>query len=174
MPLCLIIRRILIKNIMKIVTIHDMKTKVYTDIPAAELAPGMVEVQIEGGRRAWVDASQIKMNNEFKHPPFEGKLRDDIIFIQKICSDFYGDSYKFWEDGFRKDQTPEKEIAIWMNIAKTFKKFGKIKSKITRKEVFRLLSTCCNSDPALLEMVFESTVLSEKAVRLISTYYYKL
>lgn len=45
---------------------------------AAELAPGMVEAQVEGVGPAWISSAEVKGGRECKHPPLEPELRDFI------------------------------------------------------------------------------------------------
>jgi hypothetical protein len=67
-------RRILSKT----VRVYDLVTKRVNPIPAAELAPGMVEAQVEGVGRVWINSAEVKGGGKFKHRPFDSELRDFI------------------------------------------------------------------------------------------------
>jgi hypothetical protein len=62
----------------KTVRVHDPATGKIQTIPAVELAPGMVEADVEGVGRVWINSAQVKGGRENKHPPFEPELRDTI------------------------------------------------------------------------------------------------
>src|SRR5208282_5321643 len=62
----------------KTVRVHDPATGKIHTIPAAELAPGMVEAQVEGVGRVWINSADVKGGREYKHPPFEPELRKFI------------------------------------------------------------------------------------------------
>lgn len=156
------------------VTVWNRQANTFTTIPQAELAPGMVQATIEGRAGVvWVDASTCDlMNCEYKHPPFEGNLREDIKAIQSSFPRVYEHSYEFWEDGFRKDTHPTNEILIWLTIAELFGHFTEGRPLDYQKEVFRLLLTCSASPRDMLSEVFKREKLRTEDVDGISSSYF--
>jgi hypothetical protein len=55
----------------KTVRIYDPVTGKIGAIPSAELAPGMVESDVEGVGRVWINSAAVKLSDKFKQPPFE-------------------------------------------------------------------------------------------------------
>ena len=43
---------------------------------------------------------------------FVGERKDRIATIQAAFPDVYYKSYGFWEDGFRRDTNPDKDLGI--------------------------------------------------------------
>jgi hypothetical protein len=66
------------------VTIYDFGDKSFTEIPEAELAPDMIKAEMEGHEgHVWIDATQLLPHQgDYKHPPFEGELRDKLMRLQ--------------------------------------------------------------------------------------------
>jgi hypothetical protein len=130
-------------------------------IPKSELCPGVVLIQIKGEERpVYVDAAQLKQGH-FQHPPFEGEVRAAIQSLVNELADVFARSYEEWEDGFRRDQTPEREIAGWVHLAAILRVMTErfAFSPAEKKECFRVLVACFTgaretvldrSDPKLL------------------------
>ena len=110
--------------------------------------------------------------SEFRHPPFEGELREAIAEIQHSFPGVYDHSFEFWEDGFRRDRNPQNEIFLWLIIAGIFGQFADGKPLSYRKEVFRLLATCSTTSQDTIEEVFGSEVLSREDAKSISSSYF--
>ena len=111
-------------------------------------------------------------NCEYRHPPFEGKLRESIVAIQSSFPQVYELSYEEWEDGFRKDAHLANEILIWQVIAEVFGRFAESRPLDYRKEAFRLLLSCCSSPQSMVSEVFKREKLSTEDVEGISSSYY--
>ena len=54
------------------------------------------------------------------HPPFDAEVRALLEEIRARLEPVFPMTLEEWEDGFRRDQTPEREIAIWVHISKRF------------------------------------------------------
>lgn len=156
------------------VTVWNRQANTFTRIPRAELAPGMIQATIEGRAGVvWVDASTCDLTNcEYRHPPFEGNLRNDIETIQSSFPGVYEHSYEFWEDGFRKDTHPANEISIWLTIAEVFGQFTEGRPLDYQKEVFKLLLTCSASPRDMVSEVFKREELSTEDIGGISSTYF--
>jgi hypothetical protein len=126
----------------KTVRVHDPATGKINVIPSAELAPGMVEAQVEGVGRVWINSATVNPSGKFKHPPFEPELRDFIEReIQKPLADVWPKTLAQWEDNFRRDAEPEQEIGLWCRIAERFTEFSESEelNPAQRQECFAIM-----------------------------------
>lgn len=114
------------KKMSKPVRIYDPAIRKTNIFPAAELAPGMVEAQVEGVGRVWINSAAVKLSGNFKHPQSEPELRDFIEReIQKPLAEVWPKTLAELEDNFRRDAEPEQEIGLWCRIAERFTEFSK-------------------------------------------------
>ncbi len=156
------------------ITIYDPETKIYTEVSESELAPGMVRASVDGREGdVWIDPSLLKQS-EYRHPPFEGDLRDQILSIQASFPSVYEKTFEFWQDGFRRDQNPDREIAVWHHIADVYGRHAAGKPQSYREELFSLLLTCSNSDHQRIATVFNTTIITEEDFHRITSEYYAL
>lgn len=157
------------------VEVYDLESGSITRIPARELAPGMVQAQIEGREgTVWIGASQATQS-ELRHPPFEADVREMIREIQTSIEEVYPLSFEEWEDGFRRDTNPRIEIAIWLHMARLYRKSipeAHFDAE-QRREIFQLLVACMNSSQEHVFHVFSPTTISrEKAQIIVQEFYH--
>ena len=159
---------------LKKVKVYDFETKEVFTIPSAELAPGMVEAEVEGVGRVWVDAKQATMDGGYRHEPFSEDIRDRLREIKEALDEVHPMTLQEWEDGFRKDTHPEKEIAIWLRLAERYKAFTEEKefSQGQRREVFNVMLACTMSPgkELVLETVTLSAITREEALDAIEAF----
>lgn len=109
---------------------YDFETKKSHMIPANEITSDMIEVKIEGENgTAWVYKSQLKVSDNFLHPEFSDEIRQLIRQIKSYIDDIYYLSQEEWEECFRKDRNPAKEIRGWLKVGRVYK-------DITSKEIY--------------------------------------
>jgi hypothetical protein len=158
----------------KTVQIYNFETEQVMTIPASELAPGMVEAEVQGIGRVWIDPSKTKEIPGFRHRPLSEEARHLIRTIKSSLDEVYPKSLTEWEDGFRKDSNPEYEIALWLHIASVFERFTQNRSLSfsERHEYFKVLVTCSLSSK---EHVFEVLQLhhlpKQEAEKVVAAYY---
>jgi len=149
------------------VRVYDLQTKQLTTIPAAELAPGMVRANVQGIEGdVWIDATTAGQA-PLRHPPFPEEIREHFRRFAALFHDVYPITPEQWEDGFRRDTNPEKEIAVWLRIADAFEHFteGRQLFQDQRKDIFDvLLSLATNGADHVLQTVSPRT-LSRKRVK---------
>jgi hypothetical protein len=150
----------------EMVRVYDFETKKVTNIPAPELAPGMLRVQLtdrEG--EFWVDASQLK-----KSPPQDFEFGPEFLevfeFLSETLEEVYPQTVEEWADGFRRDSNPKQEIAIWENIANAFLHFTNDSqlSLEERKEIFTVIFLAFTNGPKNVLHTFTPTFLSKESV----------
>jgi len=106
---------------LEMVDVYDLSTGKITRIPKCELAVGMVKVKIKRkDGEYWVSAADLNPKIITKHSPFEGELKKKIEEICLCLSEVHPLTYKEWEDGFRCDTNPQKEIELWHIVALKF------------------------------------------------------
>jgi hypothetical protein len=147
----------------EMVLLYDFKTKKVTPIPARELAPGMIKVQIKGLEgEYWVNSSELKQSAPL-HPPFAPEYREVFAFLQATFHDVCPMSIDEWEDGFRRDATPEKEIQSWVSMAKAFTQFtdGLVLTAEERGDIFYVSLLASSNGPENVLITFNPTALSK-------------
>ena len=89
--------------------------------------------------------------------------RKSIAFLQATLYDVYPQNMEEWEDGFRRDANPEREIQRWLNLAGVFKYFtdGKALTREQRKDIFDLILLACTNGPETVSLTFTPQVLSK-------------
>jgi len=156
----------------KEVEVYDFDTKKIYLVPQEKLGAEMIRVNLEG-KIYWANSNQLKQNS-FQHPPFEGELKQKISNIQKSLESVNSQTYAEWEDGFRRDQNPESEIAIWEHIANVYLQFSKNYEDIAaKKEIYRVAVLCSYSEPSVVLSQAKVRVISSKVAQEIITEYYK-
>jgi hypothetical protein len=106
------------------VRVFDCHTGTLTTIPASELAPGMIRVQIQGIEGdVWVDASQLQAGGELRHPPLPEPARAAMGRLRETFADVYPRTPEEWEDGFRQDLNMRDQIASWLFMQDMFLHF---------------------------------------------------
>lgn len=140
---------------------YDFETRTVVRIPKAELRPGVVLVQIEGeAEPMYVDASSLKMGDH-QHAMLSPAAKEGIARLVTGLADVHPMTYEQWEDGFRRDQTPESEIAGWLHVSEVLRVMTERHrlGSAEKAECFRVLVACFTgaretvrdrSDPKLL------------------------
>ena len=130
------------------VRVYDSATQRIITIPASELAPGMVFVEDENGERYYRALSTLKLSN-IRHEPFDESIRDSLRRIKSALEEVYPQSLEEWEDGFRRDNHPAREIAIWLSVAELYREFtdGQALSLAKKRDYFRTILDCANGEP---------------------------
>jgi hypothetical protein len=97
-----------------------------------------------------------------RHATLSAELDERIRHFEPIFAEVYPRSHEEWLDGFKRDQNPESEVAIWEAIAAAFQKFTEkhTLTKEARQEAFALLLVRSGSD--------EQTTLSGVKLRHLS------
>lgn len=154
------------------VEVYDfVKNEVYL-VSEDKLGPEMMRVSLDG-KMYWANANQLTQNT-YQHPPFEGELKQRIINIQKELEAVNAQGYAEWEDGFRRDQNPANEIAIWERIVGVYRMFSKNYQDISvKREIYRLTVMCSYSEPSVVLKQVNNQLISANLAQEIITEYYR-
>ena len=157
------------------VTFYDFTTKQRTLIPEDELSPGTIQVLIEGeSTPVYVEAAQLKQG-EYQHPPFEQDIREILEQLARDLADVRPLSYSEWEDGFRRDHNPERQIASWVHLAAVLaavtSEFGL--SGLQRKACFTVLIACSTGPRETVRQRSDEKTLEAAVTEAAIRYFYE-
>lgn len=158
----------------KTVKILNPATKEILTIPAAELAPGMVEVDLIGVGRVWISAADVNLHGNFKQLPFNADIHPLLQHLKTALDEVYPKSLAEWEAIFRKDSNPGQEMSHWLTIADTYQQCteGKTLSLKKRKEYLRLIISCSHSPREHVFQIYRPETLSRaEADQVVALYY---
>lgn len=82
--------------------------------------------------------------SEYQHPPFSEERRRQIRLIMASLDEVSEWSFEKWEDGFRRDANPDRELAIWTYIANVYRDYVSARDFTLdqKKDLFLLFFTC--------------------------------
>lgn len=115
----------------------------------------------------WVSPGTIK------HAALGESMCADIRAIQVAFAEHDLLSMEEWEDGFQRDATPEREIALWLRAANIYRTFsvGEI-SVERRRDVYRCVVACMVATAATIWSVFRPEMLTdEEATAIVDAYF---
>jgi hypothetical protein len=162
-------------TIAQMVPYLDVEVGKIIRIPASELGSDAIQVQIEGHEGfVWVRPSDLHPG-KIQHPPFEEEIRELIKQIQDAFAEHRSLSLEEWEDGFRRDANPEREIAIWIHAARVYRGYAMNESSTDRREeIYRIIVHCLCSTPDAIWNVLRLKVLTlNEAKEIVNRYYGK-
>jgi hypothetical protein len=142
-------------------------------IPASELRQGAIQVRLaETDELVWVLADQIK-ESEVRHPPFSEDVCVHIRHIQAAFAEHRPLPFEQWEEGFRRDAHPDREIAVWLHATDVYEAFaGEEPSPERRQDVFRVIVACLTSSPEMVWRFLQLTVLTRpEAEQIVQRYF---
>ena len=142
-------------------------------IPATELRPGILQARIEGvDGLVWVAPDQLEPN-EICHPPFDGDLLASVRRIHATFAEHCSLTFAQWEEGFRRDADPEREIARCVHAVNVYTTFTHDESDPTRREdVFRTVVACLTASPESVWHVLQTQAMTRReAQRVIDRFF---
>jgi hypothetical protein len=100
-------------------------------------------------------------------------MRADIEVINAAFAEHDPLSMDEWEDGFRRDATPEREIALWLRAAEIYRAFTADETSAERRrDIYRCLVACMVSTPAIIWSVLSPEILThEDATTIVDAYF---
>jgi hypothetical protein len=153
----------------------DVEAKRVVRIPASELRPGAIQVRLRGSDEVvWALPDQLH-RGEIKHAEFNEDIRDYIRQIESAFAEHRPLSLEEWEDGFRRDANPEREIALWSHAADVYTAFAAVEPSIDRRrDIYRCIVACLTTGPDAVWRVLRPEVLSHaEAEQIINRFFGK-
>ena len=159
------------------VRVYDSETRQVTNMPARELAPGMILARVEGVEgEVWVESSRLRLAPH-QHPPFAGERLARVRRLQQSLCEVDPRTAEEWEDGFRRDGHPDRELDIWEHIVRVYQHFTAGRSGLSlkvKKRVFGEAVLCSMSDrPDTVVHSCPRGPLSTAQVREIAEHYWR-
>ena len=157
-----------------LVPFHDFTTQTTVLIPKRELAPGVILVQIQGNDTPVYAAAAQLRQGPYQHPAFEGASRAALESLAVDLEDVFPQSVEQWEDGFRRDRNPGREMAGWLHLAAILKVMTNNYnfSPAEKKECFSLLVACSNGTRDTVRHMADCRLLSEERIAQAVKYFY--
>jgi hypothetical protein len=156
------------------VNVYDIPTKTVSAIPIDKLAPFMIPVEMDGiAGPVWIDGRKLKPN-EYQHPPFSNDVQEVLRAIKASLDDVYCLSLEEWEDGFRRDQDADLEIARWLRLAELYRDLTGTHnlSYEQKKDYLKVLLACTNGPKEhVLKMANITAISTVEAQKIIETFY---
>jgi len=159
---------------MSTVRFYDFENRRVIDIPAAELAPGSVKVQLNGSDEVvWMEARHLKPTSKPRHQSLSPELNEAIRRIKDCFQEQNPMAFEEWEEGFRFDAHPEKEIAYWLRAAVVFRHHAQHETDPEiRAEIYSLVGCCLNANRENVLRIFDGKKLGpQKAQAIIESFY---
>lgn len=156
-----------------LVPFFDLPSGRVVRIPPSELRPGCIQARVEGVEGiVWLLPEQLKFG-EIRHPPFDEEIRSYIRDIQAAFAEHRDISVEEWEEGFRRDSNPAREIAGFSYAAGVYRLFTASEASADRRrDVYRLLIACMTTSPDSVWRVVQLTALSRpEAERIVNRFY---
>lgn len=95
----------------------------YETVPRHQVPAGYIRVHIRDRGEFFTDPSWLKDAPELRHGPFPEAARVRLRGLQDMLADVYSRTLEQWEEGFRGDTHPWREVALWEMMAAAFRKF---------------------------------------------------
>jgi hypothetical protein len=159
---------------MDTVKFYDIESGQITIIRAASLPFGAVRAEVRGiDGIVWVLPAKLQPG-PFQHAQFSEPVRDFIRYIQSAFAEHMPLSFIEWEDGFRRDRTPESEIATWVHAANVYTDFvGQRQwSAAERADAYRVIVACMNASQDLVWQTVSLSVLSRPQLETVVSRFY--
>lgn len=130
------------------VPLYDVDARSVVQIPRRELSSNAIQVQIQGmDGLFWVLPDQVQ-EGPIKHDPFIEEIRDYLRHIHVAFSEHRDLTLEEWEDGFRRDTTPEREIALWSHAADVHLHFAADEPSPDRRiDIYDCIVACMTTQP---------------------------
>lgn len=157
------------------VRFYDTERERVVEIPASELAPGVIQVHHQGIEGVvWIEADKLHQGN-LKHPPLSEDMREYIRRIQNAFKEHRDLSLEEWEEGFRRDTNAAKEIACWCHAADVYLEFAESESSSDRRRaIYECVVACLIASPDTVRHVLRPSRLSrEEIARIVGKFFVK-
>lgn len=115
-----------------------------------------------------------------RHPPFDDEeVRRLIRGIQKTLAEVEPATLEQWEDDFRRDNRPEREIATWLHIAAVYSYFTKPRGRARtlspkeKADVFKICLTCSINGALELQAASDKFSRAQRRAEAITKLYFE-
>jgi hypothetical protein len=154
------------------VRIYDVNTKTCSEIPAAELAPGMIKATIQGREdlgEVYIKAETLKPSGANNRLP-DGFEAIALAVLEVLKPRLHWIRTKEdWLDGFRADAHPVRELLLWMWLAAVYHEMTHkgSDSDVIARDVFSVLAASMNDKENPLETVTLNRISRVRAEEIV-------
>lgn len=102
-----------------------------------------------------------------QHQSFGEEYRPLFERMIRVFADVFPGSAQEWEDDFRRDLNPEREMDIWSKIADCYEHFtdGRDMDLARKKEIFSVFLRCVSEGPKSALKSFDHHILARRQVK---------
>ena len=154
----------------KNVRLYDFETRQTSEIPAAELAPGMVRANVEGVGEVFIraDKKQFSQANNELPEGFESVAGAVLDILSPRLH--WVKSREDWTRGFRGDAHPVAELLLWMWVAAVYHEMthGGTDPAPVAHDIFNVLVSSMNNGPHALQTVELSRISPSRAKAIVA------
>jgi hypothetical protein len=102
---------------------RGMGSDEYDMVPRDRVPAGYTRVYVQDRGEVFLDPTWVGVEAELRHSPFTAEALGRLRVLQAVFADVYPRSLEEWEEDFRRDQTPWREVALWEMIAVAFRRY---------------------------------------------------
>ena len=110
---------------------------------------------------------------EIKHPAFNANIRAHLEQIRAAFEEHYSLTLEEWENGFRCDDAPAQQIAVWQYAADIYKSFACNETDADRRaDIYRCIFACMtNSRDTVWDTYLPQAIARTEAQRIMDRFY---
>ncbi len=127
---------------------YDFRTHTVSYIHSERLKPGMVQARIHNLEGLfWVDPAQMKQE-KYQHGDLGAGALAALAVLESQLREVHPLSVEQWQDRFRREADPEREIASWERIAETYTREASSPALNLnqKRDIFQVIIACANGD----------------------------
>lgn len=131
--------------------LKNFKGMEFESVPRSEVPQGYLQITVQGHGLFFADPAALKSGGEPRHDPFSPDVRAELARLYAVLSGVYTVTEEEWEEGFRRDAYPWKELAIWDFVATALQRFAghltgdSEAARDARQHLFQVLLNFVNS-----------------------------
>jgi len=155
------------------VKFRDAESGRTVSIPASELTPDTTRVRIVGKTGdVWLDRSERVVEGEIRHPHFSPEVIAQMSLLRDAFREVYPMTLEEWEEGFRMDMHPEREIALWLHMRRCYLHFteSRVLSIDQKEDIFNMIVMTTIQGSDFVARNVRLRTLSKKRVREIAAF----
>jgi hypothetical protein len=128
----------------EMIEVYDSETHQLCTIPAKEFVPGM------GAHRVFTVPIEELTKGDYRHPPLPESAKSVCRQIADCLHEVAPGTTEEWEDDFRRDLHPEREMLFWCRVCRVYEHFTKGRGLELgqKKDIYRAVFTIAYGEPA--------------------------
>ena len=128
----------------EMIEVYDSETHQLCTIPAKEFVPDM------GAHRVFTVPIEELKKGDYRHPPLPEPAKSVCRQLAESLHEVSPGTAEEWEDDFRHDLHPEREMLFWCRVGKVYEHFtkGRVLDLEQKKDVYRAVLAIANGEHA--------------------------